>query len=191
MTERARRADSVRTGPHITERSFGWNVVIGCFVSLLLAALALTPTWIARHGGGTAGTFTATREDCHRKGCTLLGDFHASDGSEVLRNVPIDGSIHKPAMGSPVAAREVFGGVYADPVSLTRCVGFYGAIVCIVIWLAFATIWVIHRRVDRRRTVHSARASRSPTLTRTRVRTRIGPPLGPAASLDSGGRALP
>ena len=41
----------------------------------------LVPAWQAHNGGGVTGTFTAVREDCGRRSCTIYGDWVAADGS--------------------------------------------------------------------------------------------------------------
>jgi hypothetical protein len=40
----------------------------------------IVPTWQAKMGSGTIGTFVPEREDCGRRSCTIIGDFTA-DGT--------------------------------------------------------------------------------------------------------------
>ncbi|MGC5017225.1 hypothetical protein [Micromonospora sp. DT47] len=49
-------------------------------IGLMLGGTDLVPTWQAKGGGGTAGTFTAVDEECSRRNCEWHGDFVATEG---------------------------------------------------------------------------------------------------------------
>jgi hypothetical protein len=54
---------------------------------LLFGASDVGPAWQAKRGGGTAGTFIAAREDCHRRSCSFHGSWMAADGSRTRADV--------------------------------------------------------------------------------------------------------
>jgi hypothetical protein len=57
----------------------GLPVIAG--LGLLFGAFDLVPAWQAHGGSGTAGTFTAEREECGRRSCSFHGSWAAADGS--------------------------------------------------------------------------------------------------------------
>ncbi|MFI7541885.1 hypothetical protein [Actinoplanes sp. NPDC049599] len=57
----------------------GLPVIAG--LGLLFGAFDLVPAWQAHGGSGTAGTFTAEREECGRRSCSFHGSWTAADGS--------------------------------------------------------------------------------------------------------------
>jgi hypothetical protein len=48
---------------------------------IYFGSIDLMPAWKAHNGGGVVGTFTAEREECGRRSCTLYGSWKATDGS--------------------------------------------------------------------------------------------------------------
>ena len=51
-------------------------------MGIMFGAFDLVPAWQAHNGGGTAGTFTAEREDCGRRSCSFHGSWAAAEGGE-------------------------------------------------------------------------------------------------------------
>ena len=51
-------------------------------MGMMFGAFDLVPAWQAHNGGGTAGTFTAEREECGRRSCSFHGSWAATDGSD-------------------------------------------------------------------------------------------------------------
>ncbi|HEX5595907.1 MAG TPA: hypothetical protein VFX61_07820 [Micromonosporaceae bacterium] len=49
---------------------------------LIFGSLDLAPTWQAKFGNGTPGTFTAVHEECSRRNCTWYGNFVAENGDQ-------------------------------------------------------------------------------------------------------------
>lgn len=72
-----------------------WRTKIFTWIGLpLIAVIGLgisvrdvIPAWDAKNGNGTAGTFTAKREDCGRRSCSFYGDWVSSDGSKTRPDV--------------------------------------------------------------------------------------------------------
>jgi hypothetical protein len=63
-------------------RVFLWiGLPVIAAMALLFGSFDLLPAWQAHNGGGTAGTFTAQREECGRRSCTFHGSWAATDGS--------------------------------------------------------------------------------------------------------------
>jgi hypothetical protein len=56
-------------------------------LGLVFGSVDVIPAWQARGGSGTAGTFTATREDCGRRSCSFYGTWVAADGSRTRKDV--------------------------------------------------------------------------------------------------------
>ncbi|HEX6682173.1 MAG TPA: hypothetical protein VF062_05235 [Candidatus Limnocylindrales bacterium] len=56
-------------------------------IGLVFGAQDLVPSYQAQGGKGTAGTFTAQREDCGRRSCSWYGDWQAADGSKTRTDV--------------------------------------------------------------------------------------------------------
>jgi hypothetical protein len=56
-------------------------------VGLGFSVQDVVPAWDAKNGDGTAGTFTAKREDCGRRSCSFYGDWVSSDGSKTRSDV--------------------------------------------------------------------------------------------------------
>ncbi|MEV0455578.1 hypothetical protein [Catellatospora methionotrophica] len=73
----------------IMERVGNWRTAFFLWIGLPLIAVAglvygaqdLVPAWQAHSGGGTPGLFTAMREDCGKRSCTLYGEWETADGS--------------------------------------------------------------------------------------------------------------
>jgi hypothetical protein len=51
-------------------------------MGMVFGAFDLVPAWQAHGGSGTAGTFTAEREECGRRSCSYYGSWAAADGSD-------------------------------------------------------------------------------------------------------------
>ncbi|WP_446217346.1 hypothetical protein [Micromonospora sp. IBHARD004] len=71
-----------------------WRLKFSILVGLLalaviglLGARDLVPAWQAKGGTGTAGVFTAEREECRKRACNFYGSWKASDGSATRPNV--------------------------------------------------------------------------------------------------------
>jgi hypothetical protein len=63
-------------------RFFLWiGLPIIAAMGIMFGAFDLVPAWQAHGGGGTPGTFTAEREECGRRSCSLHGSWAAADGS--------------------------------------------------------------------------------------------------------------
>ncbi|MFU8851749.1 hypothetical protein ACNAW0_12315 [Micromonospora sp. SL1-18] len=66
----------------------GWRTKVFVWIGLPVIAAAgllagatdLAPTWQAKNGGGTSGTFTAVHEECGRRNCEWRGTFVATEG---------------------------------------------------------------------------------------------------------------
>ena len=56
-------------------------------LGLLFGSVDVIPAWQAKEGTGTAGTFTADREDCGRRSCSFYGTWQAADGSKTRADV--------------------------------------------------------------------------------------------------------
>lgn len=59
---------------------FGLPVIAA--IGLMMGATDLAPSWQAKNGGGTAGTFTALDEECSRRNCEWRGEFVAEGGAK-------------------------------------------------------------------------------------------------------------
>jgi hypothetical protein len=55
-------------------------------IGLVFGSADLVPAWQAKSGSGTAGTFTADREECGRS-CSFYGTFVAADGNQTRTDV--------------------------------------------------------------------------------------------------------
>lgn len=73
---------------------------------LMFGAFDLVPAWQAKAGNGTAGTFTAVREECGRRNCTWYGDFTASEGGARRTDVVLYDEPDGLAVGHDVPARD-------------------------------------------------------------------------------------
>jgi len=64
-------------------RFFLWvGLPVIAAMGIIFGAFDLVPAWQAHGGGGTAGTFTAEREECGKRSCDFHGSWVAVDGSK-------------------------------------------------------------------------------------------------------------
>jgi hypothetical protein len=56
-------------------------------MGFLFGAFDVVPAWQAHGGSGTAGIFTADREECGRRSCSFYGSWAATDGSATRDDV--------------------------------------------------------------------------------------------------------
>lgn len=56
-------------------------------VGLAISSQDVVPAWRAKSGAGTAGVFTAVREECGRRSCSWHGDFVPADGGAARKDV--------------------------------------------------------------------------------------------------------
>lgn len=66
-----------------------WRIGVPILVALTLPPTIadLGPSWQARFGSGTPGTFTAVYESCGSKSCIWRGDFVSDDRRPVRNDV--------------------------------------------------------------------------------------------------------
>jgi hypothetical protein len=115
---------------------------------LLLIAIAGTiallwragDIWAATHGHGTAGTWTATRQDNDSKMIRWYGDFRPADGGPVRHNVPMEGYVDPDHGNGTVPAAYRSGTAYALPgsaqwLALTLIATMPLAIAAFMAWL--------------------------------------------------------
>jgi hypothetical protein len=94
--------------PRNSKIRFLWHYVaplaLGCLI--YLSVLHVGPAWAAHAGHGRVGTWTAAQTACTgEKDCTPLGDFVASDGTDLRVNVRMaDGGPPIPAVGGSLQA---------------------------------------------------------------------------------------
>ena len=56
-------------------------------IGLLYGATDLVPSWQAKNGSGTVGTFTAERKDCGKRNCSFYGPWQAKEGGKSRSDV--------------------------------------------------------------------------------------------------------
>ncbi|HEX6872268.1 MAG TPA: hypothetical protein VF163_14315 [Micromonosporaceae bacterium] len=89
-----------------------WRMKIFLWIGLPVIAVAglvfgsvdVMPAWQAKAGNGTAGTFTADREECGRRSCSFYGTWAASDGSATRTDVILYDEPDSLRVGGQVAA---------------------------------------------------------------------------------------
>ncbi|MFG1675031.1 hypothetical protein [Micromonospora sp. NPDC049282] len=83
---------------------FGLPVIAA--IGLMMGATDLAPTWEAKNGGGTPGTFTAVHEDCGRRNCEWRGTFAADQGGGRRADVILYDAPDGLAVGGTAPARD-------------------------------------------------------------------------------------
>ncbi|MFR9776075.1 hypothetical protein ACL02O_08440 [Micromonospora sp. MS34] len=79
-------------------------------LGLAIAAPDVAPAWRAKSGSGTAGTFTAVREECGRRSCTWHGDFVPAGGGAARNDVVLYDAPDGLTSGGTAAARDTGAG---------------------------------------------------------------------------------
>ncbi|KAB1914672.1 hypothetical protein [Micromonospora sp. AMSO31t] len=120
-------------------------------IGLMLSVTDLAPTWEAKNGGGTPGTFTAVHEDCGRRNCEWRGTFVADEGGARRADVILYDAPDGLAAGATAPARDT--GARAGVFSTTG-----GSTYLLVTGLALAGVaalvawvWIIVRAIRNRR----------------------------------------
>ena len=99
-----------------------WRIAVPilavAFVPLLVSDLG--PSWSARFGSGTPGTFTAVYEECRRTGragqsCAWRGDFSSEDGGAVRHGVVLAGADDADRAGRSAPALDTGDPYYVFP----------------------------------------------------------------------------
>lgn len=90
---------------HWRTKFFLWvGLPILAAAGLMFGAFDLLPAWQVHNGAGTAGTFTAEREECGRRSCSLYGSWAATDGSEQRADVKLNDGPDSLGIGDTTAA---------------------------------------------------------------------------------------
>lgn len=136
-----------------------WRMKIFTWIGLPLIAVAglvfgaqdVVPSWDAKNGKGTEGTFTAAREDCGRRSCSFYGDWVSSDGVKKRSDVILYDEPDSMAIGDSTEALDTGArnGVYTKGGGAT----FYFTLGLTLAGLAAAIgfIFVVIRQFTRRR----------------------------------------
>jgi hypothetical protein len=136
-----------------------WRMKFFLWIGLpVIAALGLgfgaqdvIPSWDAMNGKGTAGTFTAKREDCGRRSCSFYGDWVSSDGAKTRPDVILYDEPDSMRVGDSTDALDsgARSGVYTKGGSST----FYLTLAFTLAGVAAAIgfIFVLLRRFTRKR----------------------------------------
>jgi hypothetical protein len=120
-------------------------------IGLMLGATDLAPTWEAKNGGGTPGTFTAVDEECSRRNCEWHGDFVATEGGARRADVILYDAPDGLTRGGTAEARDTGArkGVFATAGGSTWLLvtGFVlaGALAAVA-WVVIVLRWVSRRR---------------------------------------------
>ncbi|WP_200208871.1 hypothetical protein [Micromonospora coerulea] len=127
-------------------------------IGLMLGATDLAPTWEAKNGGGTPGTFTAVDEECSRRNCEWHGDFVATEGGARRADVILYDAPDGLTRGGTAEARDT--GARKGVFSTTGGSTWLLLTGLTVAGLAAAVAWVviIVRTVRRRRTADETSA---------------------------------
>ena len=127
-------------------------------IGLMLGATDLTPTWEAKNGGGTPGTFTAVAEECSRRNCEWHGDFVATEGGARRADVILYDAPDGLTRGGTAEARDT--GARKGVFSTTGGSTWLLVTGLTVAGLAAAVAWVVImvRTVRRRRTADETSA---------------------------------
>ncbi|MET8355104.1 hypothetical protein [Micromonospora sp. NPDC005206] len=131
---------------------FVWiGLPVIAIAGLMFGAFDLVPTWQAKAGQGTPGTFTAVREDCGRRNCTWYGDFAATEGGGQRTDVILYDEPDGLVAGDTVPVRDTGArnGVFATAGESTWLL-LTGFVVAGVI-AAVAWVIILVRTVSRRR----------------------------------------
>ncbi|WP_143193951.1 hypothetical protein [Micromonospora sp. CB01531] len=142
-------------------KAFVWiGLPVIAAIGLMMGATDLAPTWQAKNGGGTPGTFTAVNEECGRRNCEWRGDFVATEGGARRSDVILYDAPDGLTAGATAPARDtgaragVFsttgGSTYLLVTGLTL-----GGVIALVVWVV-----IIVRAIRRRR--EAARPSAPP-----------------------------
>lgn len=120
-------------------------------LGLAFAAPDVVPAWQAKSGSGTAGTFTAVREECGRRSCSWHGDFVPAGGGAGRKDVRLYDAPDGLTTGGTAAARDTGAGkgVFATTGGSTWLLvtGFaVGGALAGVAWLALIVRTVLGRR---------------------------------------------
>ncbi|HET9168806.1 MAG TPA: hypothetical protein VFN97_05190 [Actinospica sp.] len=130
-----------------------------CIAALVYLGTAhLSPAWSAHLGQGRVGTWTVVKTSCAgRSGCTPLGDFVASDGTDLRVHIQMaHGAPATPAAGGSLPAIDT-----GDPDRVYPIGGGYSWVVyalaalaaCLLapLWLWTVPVSGLRRRLRRRR----------------------------------------
>ena len=86
-----------------------WKIAVPAIAILVLVVgvIDIPVSVAAARGEGTPGTFTSTRSECYRSGCSFYGTFASDDGAVELEDALIDDGVE--VVGESVPAQYVEG----------------------------------------------------------------------------------
>ncbi|GAA0809848.1 hypothetical protein [Spirilliplanes yamanashiensis] len=122
---------------------------------IIFGGLDVVPAWQAHNGAGTAGVFTALREECGRRSCSFHGSWTAADGGSSRPDVILYDEPASLAVGgtTPAIDSGARTGVFATAGGPT----YLFVTAFLVAGLAAAAGWVfVLRRALRRRRAAAA-----------------------------------